>query len=517
MAQGSNTVEREAKLDAALDFTLPDLGRVVHEVRPRSDQDLWATYFDSVDLRLWAHGITLRHRRGEDSDTGSGTWTLKLPEGTADEVLERTEVTWPGRLSDLPPEMLGIVRGLLRHHSLSPVAELETERHRLVLHRKDGTVLGELDDDRVTVHGGAHDGLQFRQLEVELDSSDTHLLDGVLRRLRSAGAKPGRSGPKLARALATSEGRSDPTGRLGLDHRSTLGEVVRFSLQSALATILDHDVQLRLRPEDPSVTDIHKARVATRRLRSDLKTLRVILDPVWTGHVREDLKWLGSALGEVRDPDVLQKYLEASRRSGRADGEGTAVLSGRLRRQREIASQALAEVLDSDRYFTLLDKLDVAAATPPVLVDGTARRRGISADGPAAKALPALVRKEWKKLEKSIRRSDHDPSDHRLHQVRINAKQIRYASELAQPIIGKPARRMAKAAESVQELLGTHQDAVVADGWLRHQLEGGTPLAHFAAGQLAADQMGRKHRARHRWPKVEKQIRQPKVRAWIQR
>jgi inorganic triphosphatase YgiF len=193
MARGSTTVERESKLDAAFDFRLPDLDDLIQEARPRPDQNLWATYFDSDDLRLWARGITLRHRRGEDSDWGSGIWTLKLPRGSADEVLERSELTWPGHLPDPPGEVLEILQGVLRRRALSPIAELETHRRRWTLRRKDGANLGELDDDRVTVHGGAHDGLQFRQIEVELDSSDNQLLHKVLRRLRSAGAAPGRS------------------------------------------------------------------------------------------------------------------------------------------------------------------------------------------------------------------------------------------------------------------------------------------------------------------------------------
>jgi CHAD domain-containing protein len=511
----SNTVERESKLDAAPDFRMPDLDDLVQEALPRPDQDLWATYFDSDDLRLWARGITFRHRRGEDSDAPSGIWTLKLPEGTADEILERAELTWPGRLPDVPVEALELLRGLLRHRTLSPVAELETHRHRLMLRRKDRTVMGELDDDRVTVHGGPHDGLQFRQIEVEMDSSDDRLLDRVLERLRSAGALRGRAGPKLARALGDAQRHAASADRYRLTRNSALAEVVGFSLQRALATILDRDVQLRLRPQDPSVEDIHKTRVATRRLRSDLKTLRAVLDPVWTRHVRGDLKWLGSVLGEVRDLDVLQKYLETSRRSGLADTEGTTVLLSRLGGQRETAGRALAQALTSERYLMLLDKLDAAAINPPVLGHGTAGGRRIDPAGPAAHDLPRLVRKEWKKLQASIRRSDADPTDHNLHRVRIRAKQIRYASELAEPVVGRYARRTAKMAKGVQNLIGEHQDAVVADDWLRAQLDGGTARAHFASGQLSADQAHRKRRARRQWPKARKQLQKPEVRRWI--
>jgi CHAD domain-containing protein len=231
--------------------------------------------------------------------------------------------------------------------------------------------------------------------------------------------------------------------------------------------------------------------------------------------VRSDLKWFGSVLGEVRDLDVLQKYLEASRRSGLADTEGTTVLLSRLGAQRETAGQALAQALTSERYLMLLDKLDAAATNPPVLGHGRAGGRRIDPAGPAARYLPQLVRKEWKKLQASIRRSDTDPTDHNLHRVRIRAKQIRYASELAEPIVGRQARRTAKTAKQVQNLIGGHQDAVVADHWLRAQLDGGTAWAHFASGQLSADQIRRKRRVRRQWPKARKQLRRPKVKRWI--
>jgi CHAD domain-containing protein len=191
------------------------------------------------------------------------------------------------------------------------------------------------------------------------------------------------------------------------------------------------------------------------------------------------------------------------------------VLLSRLARQRGSASQALVQALASDRYLTLLDKLDAAATNPPFLGQAKTRGRRIDPNRPAAQYLPVLVRREWKKLQTSIRRTDTDPSDHNLHRVRIRAKQIRYASELAEPIVGRHARRTARTAKRVQSLIGGHQDAVVADDWLRAQLDGGTARAHFASGQLSADQTRRKRRARRQWPKARKQMQQPEIRRWM--
>ena len=87
--------------------------------------------------------------------------------------------------------------------------------------------------------------------------------------------------------------------------KSSLGDVVRSVLTQGLSRLLEHDWRLRAAMGEAASHDIHQARVATRRLRSDLRTFDAVLDPTWVSHVRLDLKWLGSALGEVRDADVL--------------------------------------------------------------------------------------------------------------------------------------------------------------------------------------------------------------------
>lgn len=47
------------------------------------------------------------------------------------------------------------------------------------------------------------------------------------------------------------------------------------------------------------------------------------------------------------------------------------------------------------------------------------------------------------------------------------AKRLRYATEVALPVLGKPARRFGKRVKAVQQLLGEHHDAVVAGPVLR--------------------------------------------------
>ncbi len=218
-----------------------------------------------------------------------------------------------------------MLAAILRRATLKQMVGLETTRRRLMLRDVDGTSV-ELVDDMVTVIGGHRDGLRFRQLELEVGEEGGPMLDRVLEQLQAAGARPDDQ-PKLAIALGLSTAPGDEAGPLKRPD-SSLGEVVRACIIDGLDRLLDHDYRLRLDPADPPAHDVHQARVATRRLRSDLKLYRPVLDPVWLSHTRADLKWLAMMLGEIRDLDVLAAGL------GRKEQDDVAEVrrSGRSRR-----------------------------------------------------------------------------------------------------------------------------------------------------------------------------------------
>ena len=503
------SLEREIKLRADLGFTLPDLRALVEGTIRLPEQKLWATYFDTPDLRLWHRGITLRHRLGDQDATG--IWTLKLPQGEAGRAIGRSELTRPGPPDTVPDDVVAILRGIVRHSSLEQITEIETLRRRLTLQGKRDTRLGELDDDTVTIHGGRHDGRRFRQIELEVQHDDADLWKGVLGRLYAAGARADEIGPKLARALDGWQLNSFTTNPLG--PKSSLGDVVRASIAGALDRILNHEYRLRVDPHAPS-HDIHQTRVAARRLRADLKTFGGMLDPLWVRHTRRDLKWLGAVLGEVRDADVLAGHLDRHRAEDSADWEGHALLVEALDDQRRAGALELARVLDSDRYLLLLDRLHAATERPPFVRGGHKSSR-FGADSGAKTALPRLIRKPWKKLRRYVKRAGSRPTNSQLHQIRIRAKQLRYAAEAAEPVIGKRARRTATAAEHLQTELGTHHDAVVAERWLRDRARAGPPTVAFSAGQLTNEQYLRQQEARYRWRNAWENLDRRSRRKWV--
>ena len=495
--------EREAKLGAGPAFALPDLDGVIDGVTATAlpQRHLDAAYYDTPDLRLARRGITVRHRTGEDDG-----WTVKLPDdGGRGPTLVRNELTFPGaRVAGPPKPVADLVRAHVRTSTLGSVARLRTRRTPVELRDEQGRRVAEVVDDEVSVFDGRRVAARFREVEVELtEDAPAGLLERVVQRLASAGAGQPERTPKLVRALGWQATRPPEPSPVELHDDATVSAVVRETLVAAITRMLRHDPGVRL-GDDPE--DVHQARVATRRLRSDLRTFRSVLDPEWLSATSGELKWLGAVLGAVRDADVLLERLhrQASELPDR-DARATAALLRRLTVQRDEARLALLAALRSERYVVLLDRLIAASEAVPV-TEGD--------DKPALDALPELVRRPWNHLKKAVDALDADPADDALHQVRIRAKRARYAAEAAAALIGKPARAFAKAVADLQTVLGDHQDAVVAEEWLRR--EGGrSRAAALVAGQLIARQQLEAAASRERWPSMWKRASAKKLRAWF--
>jgi CHAD domain-containing protein len=497
-------LEVEAKLAVDPDFELPPLDGAVAglEAGPVEHVPLEATYLDAPDLRLVRAGISLRHRTGEGG--AAGAWTLKLPTTGADDgrgVLRRREVVVPGAADDLPSTLAVQVRPWLRTAVAGPVAVVRTTRRRVVL-RVEDVVVGEVDDDAVEVLQAGEVVSRFREVEVE--TPDDAVLAAVVDRLRAAGAGAPDPTPKHVRALgaAAREPADLVVGEVGPG--STAAEVLRAGIASAVLRIVEHDAVVRagIDPEG-----VHQARVGCRRLRSDLRTFRSLVDPEWAEPLRDELRWLGGELGAARDLDVLRLRLrhDVEELDGSVRAAADAALT-RLDRDRERAATRAVDALDSDRYLALLDRL-VEAADRPRLVD--------AAGAPAADVLPALAGETYAKLRKAVRRLDPDPPDEALHEVRIKAKRARYAADVAVPVVGAPAKRYTKALAGLQGVLGDHHDCVVAEEWLTTAAGTATPAQAFALGLLVGAQRQEADRLRREWRTAWRRVRAPERTDWM--
>ena len=247
--------------------------------------------------------------------------------------------------------------------------------------------------------------------------------------------------------------------------------IARDAIAGGLCRLLAHEPGVR-RGDDPE--DVHQARVATRRLRSDLKTFAAAFSGDVAG-LRDELAWLGGHLGAVRDADVL---LERRAAAGAPDAV-TAVLGA----ERDAARAELVAALDSARYRTLVGGL-----------------RGVEADDVSDRVLTKVVRRRWKQLKDAHSALGSHPEDDALHELRIRAKRVRYAAEASSPVLGKPVARLAKALARLQDALGGLQDAAVAEAWLTRTAQSAPSDVAFACGVLVARERDAREVARRAWP-----------------
>ncbi|MFF1718684.1 CYTH and CHAD domain-containing protein [Streptomyces sviceus] len=464
MADIKREIERKYESE---DSGLPDLTGVagVEAVVDKGVAQLDATYYDTPDERLMASSVTLRRRTG-GSDAG---WHLKLPvsEGVRDEIR--------APLSDtLPDELAALVRSRVRDVELLPVVRLRSHRDVRHLLDTDGRLLAEVSVDAVhaeRLSGGVGDA-QWTEIEVELaDGGDPAFLDKVEKRLRKAGVRPSGSSSKLARALAETAPKKKPpvTG-----DPVTAGDHVLAYVRTQRDAIVALDPAVRQDVED----SVHSMRVATRRLRSTLKSYGKVLDRAVTDPIGDELKWLAGELGVDRDREVLSERMSAA--LGEVPG---TLVSGPVAERLSTwsgdkpggASARLIGALDSRRHLALLDALDALIADPPLLK---------AAGKKPHKVIAKAVRKDFRKVSGLVGHAlELEPGTDRdvaIHEARKKTKRTRYAAEAARPALGDPAKTVCKSMKALQNLLGEHQDSVMARQTLREL----SAVAH-AAGESA--------------------------------
>jgi CHAD domain-containing protein len=282
-----------------------------------------------------------------------------------------------------------------------------------------------------------------------------------------------------------------------------VGEAARQAIAALVERLVEREAGVR-QGDDPE--EVHQARVAVRRLRSVLRTFGDVLDPEWATPLRDELRWLGGLLGEVRDAEVLRDRLHAQ--AGWIASEDRPVvkrLIGRLNGRRDRARARLIEQMTTERYRSLVDALG-AAREPGLLPEVAAV--------PADVALGPGLQKLWKHFDAAVEDVvTEGATDEALHVVRIRSKRVRYAAEAVTPVFGKPARRFAKAASALQDVLGEHQDAVVAGAWLR-RAAATTPDVAFVAGELVALEASAARSAREKWPAAWRTLSRKKLRFW---
>ncbi len=465
--------EHEIKFHIPPRFQLPENLGI-----PISPRVFTSTYYDSEQHRLGQLGLTLRKR----VERGRGVWQLKIPSGEY-----RIELEIDSGSRHIPEQFLNLLTAFFRKHEPVQLGKLRTWRTGWRI-QEESTFVAEVVLDSVALLRDNKIISRFREMELELKEGKPSHLTFIRKTLLKVGAKPKSLQPKIFQALQLSYPLADP--KVGTT--ASPSEHIRAKLHAQINQMLIHDPGTRLGRD---IESLHQMRVATRRMRAIFRSVRTFLEPEWTKKIRQEIGWIGSLLGEVRDWDVLLESLQKECSDLNAKEERAFLhIQKSFQDERSIARSRLLEGLESDRYIELLNTLENSLAHLP-----------FQSHHPT---LPNLARKAFAKLKESVESTQSHFPKEELHHIRILVKRARYTVELSEPFLGKHARRFLQQAKSLQEVLGQHQDALVLEHQLlSHRTLTRRPGVAFVKGILVERGRNRQKAARQKLPQLWEKLR----------
>lgn len=208
---------------------------------------------------------------------------------------------------------------------------------------------------------------------------------------------------------------------------------------------------------------VHEARKALKRLRALLRLLRDELGEQTYERESELLRETGRRLAGARDAAVLLSTLEdlIARHPGKLAGRrGVLRLRTRLQHERDGAAElALADSATHAGALAELRAMRVRVGEWELAEPG-----GIEAVEPA---LERLYGKGRKRLRRAAKAKGGARRTRTLHEWRKRVKDLRYVAEM----LG--ARKLAKRADDLGELLGEEHDLAVLAQRVRREAKGG--------------------------------------------
>ena len=207
--------------------------------------------------------------------------------------------------------------------------------------------------------------------------------------------------------------------------------------------------------QSSEVERVHQSRVALRRIRSNLRTFRLLVDPAWGTSLRAELAWYGGRLGQVRDLHILSDIVTIKGPEV-LDPDAVDRLDSVVGLRMAAALADVASERSGTRRLQLNDQM-------LVLWDGPEFKS--KAKKPAGELLPAMLHRAWHDLRGAARAARKEKSDANLHKLRIRLKDLRYGCETVALVEGGPAKKTARAAESLQSKLGDLHDACYSIDW----------------------------------------------------
>ena len=437
-----NQIELKLQVDAAsaegvgASNVLPEKWRTVQQ---RS------LYFDTADRALAEVGLSLRIRQIGPHRTQ----TIKKSGSSAVGLFARSEWEMPVKNDDPVVDARSPAHALFSGAVEDLMRVFEVEVTRRIWDVQDGETNIEVVLDRGTISAGDRHTF-ICEMEMELKSGQPQALFDLARKLdgavqvRLGVLTKSERGHLLTQALRGVV----KAGPVPLDKEMTTLEAFQAIVQACIKQFrLNEDLLLASRSSEP----LHQARVALRRLRSAFSIFKPLLSADAARELSDGLRDLAGELGPARDLDVLLQRVKPG------------ILRDRLQTEREAAYDRVEEVLGSGTTRALMLNLVEWIHSSSLLTDpDTEETRTLPARTFAGRAL-SRFRRKVKEGSRNLRGTD----DEARHEVRKDAKKLRYAAEFFALLFdGKGEKAQRKcfivALESVQDKLGALNDLATA-------------------------------------------------------
>lgn len=431
-----------------------------------NERELLSVYFDTPRHDLRKLGVSLRVREAG----GERIQTFKRGDGL---VREEYETAVEGETPDLTQPLFQALLPDEAREALRPAFNVRVRRRQRLVRYRGAEIELAVDMGAIAAEGRSHD---ICEVELELKSGEPEALFALGRELAQAAPLYLSFDGKAAQGEALVddallEPRKSEAVSLAAD--ATVAQAFQAIARGGLAQMAANAALLR---ETGRSDALHQVRVAARRLRSVFATFTRAIDDPRLGDFQAEFKWAAKACDAARDLDVFIQdgFRPAAEETPRLPG--LLAFGEALGRAREAAQVQAREALSSDRFRALV--LDAAE-----WIELGAWRDEPGAQAPAAELAAEALEKRRRKALQGGRRLARLSDDQR-HDVRIEAKKLRYALEAFAPLYPEgEVKPFVAALKGLQDQLGALNDAAVA-GDLAFRV-GATGPALFAAGHIA--------------------------------
>jgi inorganic triphosphatase YgiF len=459
--------------------------------RVSTQERLTSTYYDTPDAALKQRGLTLRVR----DQGGHFLQTVKEGDLASGDLLSRGE--WEDAVAEDRPDPRAAQSGRRLPEGatadLRPFFVTEVTRTIFAIEPVQGTTI-EAAVDEGEIRAIANDRAEpIGEVELELKGGAAAALYDLAAKLLEVAPLRIETRSKSERGYRLVEcGDAAPPAvhaePVILDPDLTVEAALQKIGRSCLAQLLRNEpAVLSAQPEG-----VHQMRVAVRRLRSAISSLKKILPQEDVQWVTEELRSLGGTLGPARNLDVFAAELVPAARAGLPDEPGWDDLAATLDRLRAAAHKQIRDAILSRRYTaSMLRLLRWFEAS------GWRRHSASGEPDPMASPISAIAPDVLDRRQRKVRQRGNGfgslmPPER--HKLRIAVKKLRYTVELFSSLFDRDGlERFVGRLKRLQGDLGYANDVRVAHEFVTElfaQIEPRSPAAHAWVAVLEAhDQM----------------------------